>query len=83
MKTDIGGWITENTNYVIHLTAPMLYKEELTVEVPLVEIIRVSDMQVVAKTPVDVGEDTAPVNEEGGERGFPTEKVSQIRFLKE
>jgi hypothetical protein len=81
--TDIDGWITESTRYIIHLNSTILYKEQPTVEVPLVEIIEISEEWITAKTPVDVGEDTSPVNEEGGVRAYKTENVNQIIFLEE
>lgn len=81
--TDIDDWITESTRYIIHLNSIILYKEQPTVEVPLVEIIEISEEYIDGKTPVDVGEDTAPNNEEGGTRGYKTENVNQITFLEE
>lgn len=82
-STNISDWITESTRYVIHLNTAILYKETPTVEVPLVEITEVSDKHVVGKTPVDVGDDTSPVEPRAGERSYPSESVSRITFLQE
>ena len=80
---DIDGWITPSTRYILHLNTSILYKEKQTLSVPLVEILAIDDSGVQALTPVDTGEDTGPVNEEGGERHYPSNNISHVEFLKE
>jgi len=79
-NTDITGWITPSTKYILHLNTAILYKEKPTVSVPLTEILAIDDSGVHALTPVDIGEDTAPVIEEGGERHYPANNISHVEF---